>query len=136
VTDTGLARLNLQIPHTPLRPLKECRPSEINARSRQDAQCINACWFTVPCEVPSTRLSPDIATTYENHPGIRNMMKVTTTKATHRGVDIVVMSESDRHVTRYSCTNTSGRRKLIEKWFTSEGEAIANERREIDAVLR
>jgi hypothetical protein len=64
------------------------------------------------------------------------MTKVTTTKATHRGIDITVMSDNDGHGTTYSCTNNSGRRKLTEKWFATQGEAIANERHEIDAVLR
>jgi hypothetical protein len=64
------------------------------------------------------------------------MIKVTTTRATHRGVEIIVMSDNDRRVTRYSCTNNSGRPKSLQKWFETQGEAIANERREIDDVLR
>jgi hypothetical protein len=64
-----------------------------------------------------------------------NMKKVTTTKATHRGIEIAVMSENTGHGTTYSCTNTSGRPKLIDKWFATQGEAIANERLEIDEVL-
>ncbi len=63
------------------------------------------------------------------------MVKVTTTKATHRGVEIMVMSENNGQGTRYSCSNNSGRPKTIEKWFATQGEAIANERHEIDAVL-
>ena len=64
------------------------------------------------------------------------MIKVTTTKATHRGIEIAVMSENSGHGTTYSCTNSSGKPKAIIKWFASQGEAIANERHEIDAVLR
>lgn len=64
------------------------------------------------------------------------MKKATTTKATHRGIDIVVMSENIGHGTSYSCTNNSGRPKTREKWFATQGEAIANERHEIDAVLQ
>jgi hypothetical protein len=64
------------------------------------------------------------------------MIKVTTTKATHRGIDIVVMSENNGHGTRYSCTNNAGRPKASEKWFATQGEAIANERHEIDAILQ
>jgi hypothetical protein len=45
------------------------------------------------------------------------------------------MSESSGHGTTYSCTNNSGRPKMMEKWFATQGEAIANERLEIDAVL-
>jgi hypothetical protein len=64
------------------------------------------------------------------------MVKVTTTKATHRGIEIRVMSENNGHGTRYSCTNNSGKPKMSEKWFSTQGEAIANERHEIDAVIR
>jgi len=63
------------------------------------------------------------------------LKKVTTTKATHRGIVITVISESIGHVMTYSCTNNSGRPKLTERWFATQGEAIANERHEIDAVL-
>lgn len=64
------------------------------------------------------------------------MTKVTTTKATHRGVDITVISENSGHGTTYACTNNSGKPKVVQKWFTTQGEAIANERHEIDEVLR
>jgi len=64
------------------------------------------------------------------------MIKVTTTKAMYRGIEIIVMSENNGHGTTYSCTNSSGRPKIVEKWFPTQGEAIANERRELDAVLR
>ena len=64
------------------------------------------------------------------------MRKVTTTKATHRGIEITVISDNTGHGTTYSCTNNSGRPKLVEKWFATQGEAIANERHEIDAGLR
>lgn len=65
-----------------------------------------------------------------------NMIKVTTTTATHRGIEIKVLSENSGHGTTYSCTNNSGKPKMMETWFATQGEAIANERREIDAVLR
>jgi hypothetical protein len=64
------------------------------------------------------------------------MKKVTTTKATYRGVEIKVMSENNGHGTTYSCTNNSGKPKMIEKWFGTQGEALADERHEIVAVLR
>ena len=64
------------------------------------------------------------------------MIKSTTTKATYRGFVIIVMSDNTGHGTTYSCTNNSGRPKLIERWFATQGEAIANERHEIDAGLR
>jgi len=64
------------------------------------------------------------------------MIKTTTTKATYRGIEIKVMSENSGHGTTYSCTNNSGKPTMIEKWFATQGEAIANERHEIDAVLQ
>ena len=63
------------------------------------------------------------------------MIKTTTTKATHRGVTIAVMSENSGQGTTYSCTNGSSKPKTIPKWFPTQGEAIANERLVIDAVL-
>ncbi len=64
------------------------------------------------------------------------MVKVTTTKATHRGIEISVVSENNGHGTMYSCTNGTSRIKPMPKWFATQGEAIANERSEIDSVLR
>jgi len=64
------------------------------------------------------------------------MIEQTTTKATHRGVQIAVMSERTELGLRYCCTNECGKPKLNETWFSTQGEAIANERHEIDAVLR
>jgi len=64
------------------------------------------------------------------------MIKTTTTKATHRGIAITVMSENSGYKTTYSCTNDAGKPKPITVWFATQGEAIANERNEIDAVLR
>ena len=63
------------------------------------------------------------------------MIKITTTKATHRGVEIKVFSENNGHGTTFSCTNNSGKTKSIQRWFATQGDAIANERLEIDAVL-
>jgi len=64
------------------------------------------------------------------------MIVTTTTKATHRGIEIAVMSERTEHGLRYFCTNGCSKPKVNEKWFMTQGEAIANERHEIDAVLR
>jgi hypothetical protein len=64
------------------------------------------------------------------------MIEVTTTKATHRGIAIAVMSERTEHGLRFCCSNECGKPKMNEKWFQSQGEAIANERHEIDSVLR
>ena len=63
------------------------------------------------------------------------MIKETTTKATHRGVAISVMSNNDGHGTTYSCTNGTGKPKVIVRWFPTQGEAISNERNEIDALM-
>lgn len=63
------------------------------------------------------------------------MTKLTTTTATHRGVAIAVISENNGHGTTYSCTNTSGKSRPVARWFGTQGEAIANERLEIDTVL-
>ena len=63
------------------------------------------------------------------------MAKVTTTKATHRGIEIAVLSENLGQGTTYSCTNTSKKTKTTVRWFPTQGEAIQNERLEIDSVL-
>ena len=64
------------------------------------------------------------------------MIEETTTKATHRGIKIAVMSERTERGLRFCCTNECSKPKAIEKWFMTQGEAIANERHEIDMVLR
>jgi hypothetical protein len=63
------------------------------------------------------------------------MKTMTTTKATHRGVDIFVMTDKIGYQTMYTCSNTSSRGILEEKWFPTQGEAIANERYVIDRIL-
>jgi hypothetical protein len=62
-------------------------------------------------------------------------MKTTTTKATHRGVEITVLSDRIGWQTMYSCTNSRNTGGVEEKWFPTQGEAIANERYEIDRIL-
>jgi len=64
------------------------------------------------------------------------MKKATTTTAMYRGIEIRVFSENTGHGTSYSCTNNSGRPRMGEKWFSTQGEAIANEKRDIDAGVR
>jgi hypothetical protein len=64
--------------------------------------------------------------------GRADMIKATTTKATYKGIDIIVISESEGHGTRYACTNNSRRLKGTMKWFGTQGEALANEREVID----
>lgn len=60
------------------------------------------------------------------------MIRTTTTKATYRGIDIIVISNNDGHGTTYSCTNNSGRQKPSVKWFATQGEALANEKADIN----
>ena len=64
------------------------------------------------------------------------VIKATTTKATYRGVDIIVLSENNGHGTMYACTNNSGRPKTLLSWFATQGEALANERDMIDTSKR
>ena len=64
------------------------------------------------------------------------MIKSTTTKATYKGIDIIVISENNGHGTKYACTNSSGRPKGLECWFGTQSEALANEREVIDTMLR
>jgi hypothetical protein len=49
---------------------------------------------------------------------------------------MAVMSERTESGLRFCCTNDCSKPKATEKWFSTQGEAIANERYEIDAVLR
>jgi hypothetical protein len=64
------------------------------------------------------------------------MQKTTTTKATHLGYQIIVLSDVGDNGTIFACTNDTGRQKNLQQWFPSQGEAIANERREIDIALQ
>ncbi len=63
------------------------------------------------------------------------MRKTTTTKATHRGVEIAVHSDRIGNVTKYSCTNAQTGNSAEGEWYLSQGEAIANERYAIDRIL-
>jgi hypothetical protein len=64
------------------------------------------------------------------------MIKTTTTRATYRGIQIIMMSENTGHGTSYTCTNNSGRTKAVEAWFATQAEALANEKHEIDLIVR
>ena len=64
------------------------------------------------------------------------MKTTTTTRATHRGVEILVMSDRIGHQTMFICTNGHSTGREEEQWFSTQGEAIANERQRIDSVLR
>jgi hypothetical protein len=73
--------------------------------------------------------------TNQQSPEAGSMTKVTTTKATHRGFTITVIAENNGHGTTYSCRNDSKRQKTTVEWFSTQGEAIANERRELDGMM-
>jgi hypothetical protein len=62
-------------------------------------------------------------------------MKTTTTRATHCGVEIIVMSDRIGNQTMYCCTNGLSNGRDEGQWFPSQGEAIANERVRIDRTL-
>jgi hypothetical protein len=62
-------------------------------------------------------------------------MKKTTTRATHCGVEIIVMSDRIGAQTMFCCTNGLSNGREEEQWFPSQGEAIANERLRIDRRL-
>jgi hypothetical protein len=59
----------------------------------------------------------------------------TTTKATHREVEIIVLSDRIGQQRMYTCTNSRANKNSEGDWFPTQGEAIANERREIDRLL-
>ncbi len=63
------------------------------------------------------------------------MKQTTTTRATHRGVEIAVLSDRIGHQTMFSCTNGRSTGRDEEQWFSTQGEAIANERQRIDRIL-
>lgn len=63
------------------------------------------------------------------------MKTTTTTRATHRGVEIIVMSERIGHQTMFCCTNGRSSGREEDQWFPTQGEAIANERYRIDSSL-
>ena len=63
------------------------------------------------------------------------MKTTTTTKATHRGVEIVVMSDKIGNQTMFLCTNSRNPAETEEKWFATQGEAVAHERHVIDRIL-
>jgi hypothetical protein len=67
--------------------------------------------------------------------GNNTMKQTTTTRATHRGVEIAVLSDRIGHQTMFSCTNGRSTGRDEEQWFSTQGEAIANERQRIDRIL-
>jgi hypothetical protein len=61
-----------------------------------------------------------------------SMKKLTTTTATCRGIAISVWSERFEGKTMFCCENTLSGSVAEDKWFATQGEAIANARQEID----
>ncbi len=60
------------------------------------------------------------------------MKQLTTTKATYMGVGISVSTDSINGKRMFCCGNDLEGAPAAEKWFATQGEAIANERHEID----
>ena len=60
------------------------------------------------------------------------LKQLTTTKATYLDVTISVSSDRFDGNTMFCCGNSLEVRRSEDKWFPTQGEAIANERREID----
>jgi len=63
------------------------------------------------------------------------MKTATTTRATHRGVDIFVMQDRIDNRTMFCCGNGHSDGRDLDEWFPTQGEAIARERQRIDRKL-
>ena len=63
------------------------------------------------------------------------MKELTTTKATYRDIDITVSSDHVGGNRMFCCSSSLVGRRKEDKWFPTQGEAIANERHDIDAKL-
>ena len=63
------------------------------------------------------------------------MKELTTTKATYRDVKISVHSDRFGGNRVFCCGNSLTGPHQEDKWFPTQGEAIANERRDIDTKL-
>jgi len=64
------------------------------------------------------------------------MKELTTTKATYREIDIAVFSGQFGGNKVYCCASSLIGQRKEDKWFPTQGEALANERRDIDMKLR
>jgi hypothetical protein len=60
------------------------------------------------------------------------MKQLTTTKATYSGITISVSSDRFGGEKIFCCENSLSGPRREDKWFPTQGEAMANERREID----
>ncbi len=63
------------------------------------------------------------------------MKQLTKTKATYRDVEILVSSQQFEQGTMFCCSSSVRRAQGEDKWFKTQGEALANERREIDMKM-
>lgn len=63
------------------------------------------------------------------------MKELTTTKVTYRDINISVSSDRFGGNKVYCCASSLIGQRKEDKWFPSQGEAIANERRDIDMKL-
>ena len=63
------------------------------------------------------------------------MKQLTTTKATYMNVTISVLSERLDDKTMFCCGNSLTGPHTEDKWFATQGEAIANERHAIDRKM-
>jgi hypothetical protein len=63
------------------------------------------------------------------------MKQLTTTKATYRDIPITVSSDKFDSKTMFCCSSSVRTPATEPKWFETQGEALANERREIDQKM-
>ena len=63
------------------------------------------------------------------------MKELTTTKATYRDITISVHSDRFGGNKVFCCANSLTGQRQEDKWFPTQGEAIANERHEINRKL-
>lgn len=63
------------------------------------------------------------------------MKQLTSTKATYRDVEITVSSQRFENKTMFCCSSSARGVHAADKWFDTQGEALANERREIDMKM-
>ena len=63
------------------------------------------------------------------------MKGLTTTTATYRDMEIAVFSDRFGADRKFCCTSSLIGQRKEDKWFPTQGEAIANERCDIDAKL-
>ena len=63
------------------------------------------------------------------------MKELTTTKATYRDIAITVSFDRFGGNRVFCCSSSLVGKRQEDKWFPTQGEALANERRDIDTKL-